>query len=248
MAALKKILLVDDESLLLDFLKHHIAKKSGSIDVKVLIAKNGQDAIAILSKETIDLIVTDLNMPGITGLDLLYRIRSQWPNIEIILMTGYCTDEVRSLAEKNGCRHIFEKPISLTDLKKTIFNILINKEKEKGFAGIVKSVNLTDLIQMFCLNGMSKSIRICNEQEEGYIHIEAGDIIHAVCGDMNGQNAFYKILGWPTGSFETLAITSDVEINIFDDWQYLLLEGARQMDESEANIDEDEPGVGNREL
>lgn len=236
MSSRKTILLVDDESLLLNFLAKHLSKYLNPKGVKVLTATNAKDAVNILSGEPVDVVATDYQMPGYTGLDLLYRIRSQWPGAEILIMTGYCDDEVRELAGKNGCRHIFEKPFDLSKFKEAIVDILAKKEENQGFAGIVKSVNLTDLIQMFCLDGASKFIRVRNEKEEGCILIDSGDIVHASCGDIKGVDAFYRILSWRTGSFETADPPLDPELNIFQSWQFLLLDGARQTDENQGDI------------
>ncbi len=82
----KKILLVDDEPAILDLFKNYL-----NIDRQlygVMTAGNVQDAVGILAREKISLVVSDIKMPGISGLDLLAIIRSRYPGTKVILITG----------------------------------------------------------------------------------------------------------------------------------------------------------------
>jgi len=224
----KTILLVDDEHDFLAAMQRNFIKYLDSVNV--MIAASGQEALGILARESIDLIVADFMMPEITGLDLLFRIRSQWPNIDIIIMTGFCTAELRQTAEKNGCCRIFEKPFPMSDMRDAIMDIL--SHKQKGFTGILKRIHLSDLIQMCCMDGATESIRIRKGAGESFIHIHDGEIIGAQCGDLNGEDAFFRIMGWPDGSFETLTPMPGIQQTINRGWQYLLMEGARRVDEA----------------
>ncbi len=109
-SSLKKVLIVDDEPAVLK-----MVSKALSIDYErygVLTAESGSQALEILSQEEIFLVVSDIKMPGISGLHLLVKIRDNYPKVQVILMTGFSSEEIRSQVKDNGCLHFLEKPFN----------------------------------------------------------------------------------------------------------------------------------------
>jgi two-component system chemotaxis response regulator CheB len=106
----------------------------------------------------------------------------------------------------------------------------INK-KEEGFEGILKNIQLPDLIQMCCLSSINMAIRVTKDSQQGTIYIQHGSITHAECRNIVGENAFYEILAWESGGFETMKIDAAPETTIEKNWQYLLMEAVRLIDE-----------------
>lgn len=100
-----------------------------------------------------------------------------------------------------------------------------------GFAGTLRNIQLTDIIQMCCLAGASICVRVRQDQEQGTLYIQDGDIVHAECGPVSGVQAFFTILGWPSGQFETLDAPLVSEPTIKEPYQFLLMEAARRADE-----------------
>ena len=101
------ILIVDDEADLLHGLKRTIAME---IDCRVLLAENGTEALEILDKESVDLVLTDINMPGMHGLELLNAIKHLDPAITVVIMTAYGTIERAVKAIKAGAYDFVQKP------------------------------------------------------------------------------------------------------------------------------------------
>ena len=92
---------------------------------------NGLDGLRILSKENhFDLIMTDFRMPGLTGLDILPRIRRLKPNTPVIVITAYGSDEVRRRSLERGATAYLEKPIRLSKLKTLIGEVVLEKSLE----------------------------------------------------------------------------------------------------------------------
>jgi len=82
-------------------------------------------------------------MPGISGLHLLQKIRVDYPQVQVILMTSFPSEEIQSQVKNSGCLHFIEKPFStnyLIELIREQINI-----KDKGFEGSLKNIQLTDL-------------------------------------------------------------------------------------------------------
>ncbi len=127
----KKILVVDDEPSLLDLMRNFL-----TIDqhlYELLTTNNAQEAIEILKREDIALVVSDINMPGISGLDLLAIIRTRYPHIKIILITGYNTPKIQEEVDKSGSLYFLEKPFKFSHLRELIYQEIT--EKREGFGG-----------------------------------------------------------------------------------------------------------------
>jgi two-component system chemotaxis response regulator CheB len=115
------------------------------------------------------------------------------------------------------------------------------KQDSSGFAGTLRNIQITDIIQMCCLAGASLSIRVTQDNDQGTIYIEDGEIVHAECGKLVGIKAFFTILGWPSGQFETMESPPTAEPTIKEPCQFLLMEAARQADERALEDTVDEP-------
>jgi len=237
---LKKVLIVDDDPAILGFLSKSLSVNNERYGV--LTAEDGNVALEILSREEIFLVVSDIKMPGISGLHLLQKIRVDYPQVQVILMTSFPSEEIQSQVKNSGCLHFIEKPFStnyLIELIREQINI-----KDKGFEGSLKNIQLTDLIQMCCLSCLNMGISVKKGSEKGKMYIKDGDIIHAECGDTVGEDAFYKILAWESGSFETIAFVAAQETTIDKNYQYLLLEVLRIADEKAMKEDDEDENKG----
>jgi len=84
---------------------------------------------------------------------------------------------------------------------------------------------------MCCLAGASLCIRVTQDNDRGTIYIEDGEVVHAEYGRAVGVDAFFTILGWPSGQFETMEAPAITEPTIKEACQFLLMEAARQADE-----------------
>jgi predicted regulator of Ras-like GTPase activity (Roadblock/LC7/MglB family) len=99
--------------------------------------------------------------------------------------------------------------------------------------GDLKELSLPSLIQLNCTEMNTAKVSLRYQGKEGIICFAEGAITHAVVGDLMGEEAVYELLAWPEGSFtvETGAVPSERTISA--DWNKLLLEGMRRIDEGE---------------
>lgn len=116
----------------------------------------------------------------------------------------------------------------------------INNKQEEGFAGTLRNIQLNDLIQMCCLSAVSLGIRVTKNKKNGTIFIQDGQIVHAEVESIQGEEAFYTILGWESGVFETIDSGVITNPTIQKNYQFLLMEAAHQADERESKSDESE--------
>ncbi len=115
------ILIVDDEPIIRDLCARALK------DYRILQAENGQEALRVLEHEKVDLILVDVMMPIMNGLDLLQKIKEQDPEQLVIVMTGYADKDIILRALKAHANDFIHKPINLLQLKISIKNSLEKK-------------------------------------------------------------------------------------------------------------------------
>lgn len=101
----------------------------------------------------------------------------------------------------------------------------------QGFTGIVKDIQLTDLIQMVCLSRADLLVSIQSNDQTGTIYIRSGQLSHAQSGTLQGEKAVFEMLRWDSGRFETVPYEGSGVVSINKPWEHLLIEGMRQRDE-----------------
>ena len=126
------ILVVDDDNTLLKFFKIHLNKFFS----KVIVVKNAKEAIESLREKTIDLVISDINMPRIDGFQLMKRVRKHDTAIPVLLNSGALLnkDEEDLLNEADG---YLRKPFNVDQLHDFINNGLLRREKMKQLASLV---------------------------------------------------------------------------------------------------------------
>jgi two-component system response regulator AtoC len=108
-----KILVVDDEAPIRDMIRKSLSQMGG---YNVEVAQNGLEAIEKIEKDVFDLVLTDLKMPEMDGLDLLKTIKGIRPEVMVILMTAYGSIETAVDAMRLGANDYITKPIDMNEL------------------------------------------------------------------------------------------------------------------------------------
>ena len=111
-----KILVVDDEIAFANTLAQRLKMR----DYKVGTAHDGEQALAKLKEEEPDVIVLDLKMPGMHGMDVLKKIKKVYPDIQVIILTGHGTDEDEEEAKRLGGFDFMKKPADIDHLEHKI--------------------------------------------------------------------------------------------------------------------------------
>ena len=118
----KTILCVDDEAIIRELCINALD------DYRVLTGENAIQALETLERESVDIVLSDVMMPGLSGLELLQRIKEQQPDLAVILMTGYSDKELILEALKAGADDFINKPINILQLSTTVEKVL-DKQK-----------------------------------------------------------------------------------------------------------------------
>ncbi|HJQ26550.1 MAG TPA: sigma-54 dependent transcriptional regulator [Blastocatellia bacterium] len=112
----QKILIVEDEAQMCDLLMSFFSDKG----YRVAAVQNGEDAIARLEEEDFALVITDIKLPGMSGLELLARLRSEWQDVAVIIMTAFSSISSAVEAMKLGAEDYIGKPFQLDELAITV--------------------------------------------------------------------------------------------------------------------------------
>ena len=111
-----RVLFVDDEE---DFVRT-MAERMEMRDVGSDVALDGEQALQMLQEEVPDVMVLDLRMPGIDGMEVLRRVKKQYPTMEVIIMTGHGSDRDEAEARRLGAFDYLRKPVDINDLMEII--------------------------------------------------------------------------------------------------------------------------------
>ena len=132
----EKILIVDDEMNSRTLLAQLFQEEGYSTET----AENGSVALKILENTTFDILITDIRMPVIDGIELFHRVKELYPHMPVILFTAYGTIESAVATLKEGAFHYLEKPVNFDLLIHTVEQALDIKRLETEIINLKKQL------------------------------------------------------------------------------------------------------------
>jgi DNA-binding NtrC family response regulator len=113
---MKKVLVIDDESIVRISCERTLSAEG----YPVKTAGDGKSGIDLLEKESFDVVLLDIKMPDMDGIEVLKKIKSSWPDTKVIMITGYSTVESAVKSLRLGALNFLEKPFTPDALIETI--------------------------------------------------------------------------------------------------------------------------------
>jgi putative nucleotidyltransferase with HDIG domain len=135
-----KLLIVDDEPNICSLLRELLSRQDYQIDTCL----SGQDALAKMAESHYDMLISDLKMPGINGIELIKTVKTQSPDTATVLVTGYATVETAVKALRHGADDYVTKPFNIEELRKVVSRGLESKqlrEENNGLLEMLQSAN-----------------------------------------------------------------------------------------------------------
>ncbi|MDD3619523.1 MAG: sigma-54 dependent transcriptional regulator [Desulfobulbaceae bacterium] len=217
-----RILVVDDEAIALQNLMH-VLKKEG---YSVLGTQSGAEAVELLEREPFDLVLTDLKMERVDGMEVLKRSKEINPDVEVIMITGYATVASAIEAMKRGAYHYIAKPFKLDEVRKVVKEALEKvrlkrenitlKSQLKAYAntsGIITANKQMKNILSLAAQAASSDSNIVINGESGtgkellarFIHASSrrteGPLLSINCGALNEELLTNELFGHEKGAF-----------------------------------------------
>jgi CheY-like chemotaxis protein len=123
----RRIMVVDDD----EGMRHILSIALSRMGYEVLAAGSGTEALNLFLKNSFTLVLTDLEMPGMDGWNLAYRIKKRFPGIPVVLITGYAKEAVMERIKGSSVDYVIFKPFLLEDILKTVQKMLGAESSEK---------------------------------------------------------------------------------------------------------------------
>jgi len=221
------ILLVDDDPDVVWALGRYFARAG----FPVTTCGDGEEAIALLESRDFDTVITDIQMPRLNGLALVDWLRAHRAGTRVVVITAFGGPSIRHLSIKKGAILYLEKPVD-PDL---LAQALLSSKEETAFSGNIDKIDILDYLQLMMLIGRQVVLEVSSKDGgQGLIFIDRGEVRHAKCEDLEGEEALFRCLCFESGSFLNLPWTEPDKITIKKPGDFLLMEAARKRDEARA--------------
>ncbi len=188
-----RVLIVDDEEDILWGLSV-VLSRSGC---EVLTASNVDETRNILNTQPVNIVVTDIRMPGESGLVFLQEVKSTRKDIKTVIITAKGSPDMEREVVSMGADAYIEKPFDLD----YFLGILKKVMTSRGFRGLMQELTLIDVLQLLAYESGTAVVEVSSFEGVGRIWVKDGKVIHAEIGDLKGTEAFKKILSLEGGSF-----------------------------------------------
>jgi CheY-like chemotaxis protein len=231
-----QFLFVDDDPVFLTTLTN-LLKQISKAHWAFRTATNHAQALEHLKAQPVDLLVLDIEMPVMDGIEFLRLLQRTHPNQRVVMLSGRLDETARKTCLDLGALMYLEKPNSKDGLLALFaaLDALVVAPQQSGFRGMMQ-VCLQDVLQMECLGRKSSILGVSAGSQRGQIFINEGEIVHAECGQLQGEMALYGLLGLSGGEFKLQPYAEPSRRSISGQYEFLLMEAARLRDENSLQI------------
>ncbi len=232
------VLLVDDNPAIRKMLLRSLSPLA-----TVQSCGSAAEALAWAEKQTPDLIISDYRMPGLSGLELLAKLRTFLPHVSVLMLASRA-DILGPLAGSSAwVEEFIEKPFfvddAITRIQRVLNRITLTKAAQASAAdstsvrGTLGQMSVVDLLQTFDIGQKSCRLELRHSGQRSEMHFRNGQLVHATFGDLSGEAAVYAVVGWTEGMFLINFEQSDCPRTITHSTQSVLLEALRRFDEAQ---------------
>jgi len=235
-----RILLVDDDVDVVNCIRDFLEEVPGAFEV--VSAHSGDEAFLRLVGFEPDVIVLDVGLPDVNGLELLNPIQDIHPSANIVMLTGRASPELRETALRQGAVRFLEKPLELLGFRR-LLQELGSKSRNREVSGLEGGMDIMDLVQMMFLCQKSAAVRFCVDRRRATLRFDRGELIYVDDGSLTGEKAFHNmVLLWGEGRFYTIPeeTAALLERNCWTPVGRLLMQGAMLRDHTS---DDDSPAA-----
>jgi DNA-binding NtrC family response regulator len=166
-----RVIVVDDDTNVLDLMQFHLRKQG----IETMTAQSGEEGLNLIANHEFDVVLTDLRLPDIDGIELVRRFKKESPDTEIIVITGYSSVTKAVEATKAGAFYFVEKPVNFEELFILIDKAFERREQAKELVRLQRK--LSDRTSYYNIIGSSKAMQNIYEIIESVAESDANVFI-----------------------------------------------------------------------
>jgi len=187
------ILIVDTDLESIMILKNGLRKYCDQFEA--LFALSGEEAIEVLKRESVSVLVADLSISKMGGLELLAHMTRNYPQIPCVVMTVHKYPKIEKNARRESALQCIEKPFDFNELGEIIINML--DFIDEGEFLRKKSISVSNLLQFIEAEQKTCLLEVkSGTHKKGFFYINKGVLYDAVCSNLKGEKAILEILAW----------------------------------------------------
>ncbi|MEO7724740.1 MAG: response regulator, partial [Chthoniobacterales bacterium] len=181
------------------------------------------------------LFVLDVDATYDLAQEFIYDLRTSHPDARAIILTAIHFAAQREQVAGLGAIHFLEKPFPQADFMTLVEALLAPADTSEGerFQGTLSDLHIADIIQLKCISGATSMLEFTGPRgEKARVYFDHGQVRHATASGKEGLAAFNEIVDWRGGMISEVPVPSEIPRTIELDWQVLLMEAVRTIDES----------------
>ncbi len=182
-----------------------------------------------------DLFVLDVDAVYDSAQEFIYDLRTSHPKARAIVLTATHFTAQRDQVAGLGAMHFLEKPFPRGDFITLVEALLAPAGSPEGerFQGTLSDLHIADIIQLKCISGATSMLEFTGPKgEKARVYFENGQVRHATAPGKEGRDAFNQIVDWKGGVISEVPVPDGTPRTITLDWQVLLMEAVRNIDET----------------
>jgi len=240
----RNILFIDSNAILSNAIEKSLAKYSERFSV--LIACDGFEAVKLLKKTPVSLIVTELVMPRMDGMSLINHLRENYSDIPAIIISSMDDTRLQEIAKESGIVGYLKKPFQTKKLVAAINSVL----QKEAAGGIMHDISPTVFFQLMEMDAKSCTIRIIDNKthQGGILYFKDGELLDARIGNLHGIKAAYELFSWDSATIFMRNECDPREDNIKSALTPIIMKAVGMKDEAEDHQPDDSTDPARRDI
>lgn len=229
------VLIVDDEEVYRLSVADGLARYAEHF--RTIAVGDGPTALDLIAKHNPSLVVSDIRMPRMDGIELLLTSRKLYPNVPFILVSAFFSESLERSARMFGAVRILHKPLDLDALVAAVFDVLRSNEGSQSAMsdGFLPAFSLPGFLQLVAMEQKTCCLGLRDSTgRTGTLWLEQGRLIDATQGDVQGSAAALRMLTWTNPDITLQPYQRSREPRITEGLNFLLMEAARLRDDAES--------------
>ncbi len=228
------ILIADDDTVVLQLLENVFKMHRNKFEV--IMVENGEASISILKTRQVDLLITDLQMPKVDGLEVLAYVHRHHPGLPCVIMTSYAetykefetmvhanAPSVEELNTKNAIR-FYSKPFDAERLVESVIKLLSYDVP----GGLLQGISVASFIQMIAMENKSCALEIRSPDEKaGFLYFKDGVLGQAIYGNLQDEEAAVRIISTHNAAIRFVKLPDNIKLRIKTDAIGLIMKAAQ---------------------